>query len=236
MAYNIGQLRKNQVGSFAKDILGWTETTVASGQSEEGTISFDNFAIDLTTSSNFPTMTSDKYYYLHFQVAQTQDGYDQNFVVRLQKKESTSEDDIQDIASYTVQSGVEGSYIDFEMIIAPNSSYEYLILYLKRNSLDYSDATEGGRKMEVKIKDFCVIDNVLDNVFADLGISSVSKIGIQSAPGTLMCINGEEIRVGRSGIYEINNGVYVSFVGFVEAKNEETGIRDINYFILDYSY
>mgnify|MGYP003288954105 FL=1 len=48
-----------------------------------------------------------------------------------------------------------------------------------------------------------------------------------------MSINGEGIKVGRSGIYEINNGVVVSSIGFVI----ESGDNDVsNYFILDYQY
>jgi len=45
-----------------------------------------------------------------------------------------------------------------------------------------------------------------------------------------MCINGEEIRIGPSGIYEIKNGYTVNFIGFAILPN------DNNYFILDYQY
>ena len=31
----------------------------------------------------------------------------------------------------------------------------------------------------------------------------------------LMCINKEQIRIGKSGIYEINNGIKINFIGFV---------------------
>ena len=45
-----------------------------------------------------------------------------------------------------------------------------------------------------------------------------------------MCIDGEQIRIGRSGLYEINNGVVISFLGFIVAED------DNKYFILDYQY
>jgi len=34
-----------------------------------------------------------------------------------------------------------------------------------------------------------------------------------------MCINGEPIRIGPSGIYEIRNGYKVNFLGFVPGKS-----------------
>ena len=45
-----------------------------------------------------------------------------------------------------------------------------------------------------------------------------------------MSIDGEAVRVGRSGIYEINNGISVSFIGFIVEPD------DNKYFILDYQY
>ena len=45
-----------------------------------------------------------------------------------------------------------------------------------------------------------------------------------------MCINGEEIRVGRSGLYEILNGYKVTFIGFIVEPN------DNKHFMLDYQY
>jgi hypothetical protein len=43
-----------------------------------------------------------------------------------------------------------------------------------------------------------------------------------------MCISGEEIRVGRSGIYEPIKSLPVKFIGFV--------IKDNEFFALDYQY
>jgi hypothetical protein len=56
--------------------------------------------------------------------------------------------------------------------------------------------------------------------------NTLQKIGVQSEPGLLMCINGEEIHVGQSGIYEPIKSVPVTFIGFVIKNNE--------FFALDY--
>lgn len=46
-----------------------------------------------------------------------------------------------------------------------------------------------------------------------------------------MCINGEGIKVGKSGLYEINNGIKITFIGFI-IENES----DSRKFFLDYRY
>ena len=50
-----------------------------------------------------------------------------------------------------------------------------------------------------------------------------------------MCINGEEIRVGRSGLYEILNGYKVNSIGFVP-KPDSISPGGKDYFVLDYQY
>ena len=37
-----------------------------------------------------------------------------------------------------------------------------------------------------------------------------------------MCINGEEIRIGRTGIYELNNGITVQYIGFIVKESDFT--------------
>jgi hypothetical protein len=51
----------------------------------------------------------------------------------------------------------------------------------------------------------------------------------------LMCINGEDIRIGPNGIYEINNGYKITFIGFVVQQSDQTPDKR-DYFILDYQY
>ena len=66
--------------------------------------------------------------------------------------------------------------------------------------------------------------NILDDVTYPL-----KKIGIQARPSFLMCINKQEIRIGRSGIFEVNNGVEITSIGFVPKGADD-------YFIMDYEY
>ena len=60
------------------------------------------------------------------------------------------------------------------------------------------------------------------------------KFGYQSRPGNLIVVNKQPIRVGRSGIYEINNGTDID-----EFMIASPGGRDnskIDAFLLDYAY
>ena len=45
-----------------------------------------------------------------------------------------------------------------------------------------------------------------------------------------MCINGESIYIGRTGIYEINYGISISSIGFVVEPDDNKN------FIMDYQY
>ena len=51
--------------------------------------------------------------------------------------------------------------------------------------------------------DVCTLNNLVNQS------SGWLKIGYQCRPGSLIVVNGEPIRVGRSGIYEINNGTII---------------------------
>lgn len=64
-----------------------------------------------------------------------------------------------------------------------------------------------------------------------LGITEFKKFGVQSSRiGLPLCINGELIRVGRSGIYEVINSVPVNFFGVCV-----DGVQ-LGDFIVDYQY
>ena len=81
--------------------------------------------------------------------------------------------------------------------------------------------------MTIVINQFAIIKNIVKD------INKIVKIGVQGPPSLLMCINGEQIRIGKTGIFEINeDNVSISFVGFIpKIKNNV-----LEYFIMDYEY
>lgn len=247
-----------------KDFLtevNYKETSLESLKDED-MVPFYNFALDVTGEDplNPGMLTPAEHYYLHFRIykrpahQETDKQIDllsgeeidgtgvidngvQKFQLKLRKKNSTEIDITQNVKSYTISAGPADEYVDYEIIIAPDSDYQYVLFFLERTAYDYQVINP--RQLNIEIIDFASIKNVASDIFAKLGITTFSKIGIQSAPGTLMCINGEEIRVGRSGIYEINNGIPVSFIGFASTRMGLNNLEQhprINFFILDYAY
>lgn len=76
---------------------------------------------------------------------------------------------------------------------------------------------------------FCTLRNLIPSN------SSWLHFGFQSRPGTLIVVNGEPIIVGRSGIYEINNGTMIkSFM--IAAPGGSISNNNIDAFLLDYAY
>ena len=71
-----------------------------------------------------------------------------------------------------------------------------------------------------------IITDYLNPYIENMG--RLKQIGVQSHPGLEMCINGEMIRVGRTGIYEINHGIDINFIGFMPEEDD--------HFIMDYQY
>lgn len=181
-------------------------------------IIFTNKVINLNFDSR-------NYYYLNFKI-QTLDS-SQTFYLKLQNVSDTRVEKEQFIKTIVVPQDPEEVYVSFEVIIAPNSTYNQLIWELQRTREDYT-VHEGedqinGRITFVEVESFGTVINKISP-----SISPLAKIGIQGPPSLLMCINGEQIRIGKSGIYEINNSIPITFVGFIPKEND--------YFIVDYEY
>ena len=228
MSYNFGQFRSSQMdGSFSNDIkntftLGWKNT------SEDNGVIFSN----VNATGN--VLQNQKYYYLRFHVAQEQENT-QKFSLKLSISDTQDEEHQQTIEDFTVNTGTGIQY--FQIIIAPNATYNQILWQLKRTYIDYTSPNSRGttgRLMDIQVDELTILENVVtflgQQVSDEERLKSLKKIGVQGPPSLLMCINGEQIRIGKSGIYEITNpGIAVSFIGFVPKTNED-------YFIMDFEY
>ena len=176
-------------------------------------------------------------YYLKFEVTQLPEVI-QEFSIKLQSDEVTI-DNIQNIRSFVVKQGIDKT--TFELIFTPNSNYNQIVFELKRLALDfYTNNGDGtsGRIMKIKILQFDRIINVISSYLAKNypGMTSLKKIGIQGPPGLLFCIDGEEIRIGRSGIYELyNEDINISHMGFI-IKDSLFTQDGKDFFIMDFKY
>ena len=230
-----GQFRKTQLEEYFtiysnSQIIEGQEIKKANSTSE---IEFTNICVSLQGDA---VLQNQSHYYLKFKVAR-RESTQQKFYLRLKNNDNISEsdDEAYTVGEFIAEMGT-GDKI-FEVIISPNKNYNKILWDLQRISDDYQKAPDqgvsSGRLMNVTDIVLANIKNVVDNILASSGASGtttyLTKIGIQGPPSLLMCINGEQIRIGRSGIYEINNeNITISFVGFVP--------NQLDYFIMDFEY
>lgn len=230
MSYNIGQLRRNQINSYST-ALSYRQALI---RNENSIIDFYDQCMYLSGANIVSSIYS---YYLKFEVTQLPE-VTQEFSIRLQSDEVTV-DNIQNIRSFVVKQGLGTT--TFELIFTPNSNYNQIVFELKRLALDfYTDNGDGtsGRIMKIKILQFDRVTNVISSYLAKNypGMTSLKKIGIQAPPGLLFCIDGEEIRVGRSGVYELyNEDITISYIGFI-IKDSLFTQDGKDFFIMDFKY
>ena len=93
-----------------------------------------------------------------------------------------------------------------------------------------------------------------DNVVISNGICGITqnllpqdtialRIGLQAKPNTLFIVNNEPIRLGKSGLFEINNGVKIASVGVlapgcIDDPEDDTDTPGdaVEFFLIDYTY
>ena len=115
-----------------------------------------------------------------------------------------------------------------EVIFKAIQNFNYIYFLLNRDLQDLIRIQTQGSDIE---DDYVTVTSVkilnlsdqLSNKISD--INKAIKIGMQGTPGLLMCINGEAIRIGNSGIYEIKSGYKITFLTFLKKSSQ--------YFILD---
>ena len=131
----------------------------------------------------------------------------------------------------TNTTGYRNQYQVIEFVFSPYVAVNRIGFILRRTQYDYNFSArlvkfEGQSEGNDIFKDYldvCEVENVLDGITAD-------KIGVQSDPGSLIIVNGEGMRIGKSGVLEINCGIPITSLGFAAP---EGNIKD---FIVDYTY
>lgn len=226
MSFNFGQFRRDQLP--VSDYVSSIEYTEQNYQRKTGTTVQKKFVDNMMVIST--PMDNTKSYYL--QVTINRISSQQDFSLLLKK--STNDNISQTIDTFSVSSGSSGTET-FEFVITPNIDYDQIVFYLTRTNTDYQlnngDNTYG-RKSTVQILSFSQIKDLLTT---PINHTPLVKIGVQGPTGMLMVINGEPIRIGPSGIYEINNGYKIKTFGVV-VKDNNLSTDGKEYFILDYQY
>lgn len=230
--YQIGQFRKSQLENYLQPL----QMTMGEQETKEVTteVIFYDICGNLT-GENVVNMTNS--YYLNFNVKQNPE-YSQRFDLKLRNNLDQIEEEEQLLETFLVPKGIATSY--FEIVFTPNNSYNQIVWELKREVIDFSlvlnNNNHYGRLMEVTVKSFDRIVDVMETLKRKYNLTSLKKIGIQGPPSMLMCINGEQIRNSRSGIYEINNDkIQIESIGFVP-KTDTFSSNGSDYFTMDFEY
>lgn len=138
------------------------------------------------------------------------------------------------ILNHVWTSGHSISGVDFSFIFSPRDSdetYNQIWIEMFRETYDQDIYSDGiyGRKIDLDGDIFEAevyeLENLIDNI---TDVDTLTHIGVYSHPNTIMSINGEEIRVGQSGYYELNNFEIKSFGIAAETDDDK--------FIIDYQY
>jgi len=170
-------------------------------------------------------MNNTNCYYIRFNIKKNVDNIQ---IIRLKLRDTqATEDNEQLIEIFEIGAGDEET-VPLEIIIAPNNSYNQIVWELQRTTDDYRKTS---RQIQIEIKEFAQLINIMGRLTANnSNVRYLTKIGIQGPPSLLTCINREQIRLGKNGIYELNNNkIKITYIGFVPRSL-------IDYFILDFEY
>ena len=72
------------------------------------------------------------------------------------------------------------------------------------------------------------LTNILQEQNDENKIYTITKIGLQGPVGTLFCLNGEPLRIGKNGIYELEENIDIKFFG-VALNSNSYCIADLKY-------
>lgn len=215
MAYILGQYneqtRVDGDSTFMSLVTSGTarrrSTSSDSGVSGSSDLVFNNECVQINS-----TLSSNNHYYFHGKIKRMLS--DQEFEIKLVNFDDSSLD--QFIKNVTVTGGNENEWVDIEFTFTPFVTFDTILFYLKRTA---EDSLTGARIPIIIYEELSIINNVIPKKIRP--DTALIKIGVQGRPGALMCINGEEIRICRTGIYEIKNGVIlVDFFSVVNAADE----------------
>lgn len=163
-------------------------------------------------------LNSENIYYLHAKIKRLTT--DMTIYVQLTNYTPTAaQRTTQYLQTINIQRGDSSEWYDFEIIFKPlTDNFNCIVFQLQRTVADFSG--DGYRIPIILYEELSIVKNFKTN----LTDNRIIKMGIQARPGVLMCINGQEIHIGKNGIYEIRNGIiYVDYFSIVKAATEIEG-------------
>lgn len=239
MSYRIGQFRKESGGQYITEISIQKESvrTYLNGLSDQSSYFND---IGFSFEDGGTKFENQRKYFVKLTIKRSNQIQNFQIILRNKNEQNTEEQFLKSFfVPPSINSGTSNQtedsqeYVIVQIVFNPIVDFDQLVLKLSRTASDYAKMNNdgsAGRIIEVD-EEGCKcyqIQNILDSLS---GVNEFIKIGVQGPTGLLMCINGEEIRIGPSGLYEIKNGYKVNFMGFVITEEFQN-----DHFLLDYQY
>ena len=218
MAFNFGQIRKNKnteyLNNISVNLQEQQKQMIIPSLEEDGTF------IDKVFHAS---LSSIKGYFIRLKIYKQSTV--QNINIKMEDTNAITKGG-QLIGSIEIPAGDSADFYIFEKVFMPNRNYNQIKIELERNTNDYEKNPDRiniyGRIINMEVLTFAEVKNIIPY--------RLKRIGVQGTPGLMMCINGEQIQIGKSGIFEINIDYTISYFGVVIEKNSE------QVFLLDYQY
>ena len=238
MACYIGQFRKPQLDNYYNNNQILSENMKLGGGTNFG-IPYTNRSFTISDNNNSPvTLTKGKCYYLKFTTNLTYLGNEPTRYITVKlSTQSASEVNVQ-ILTLKNNPKVGSTPTVVETTFIPNRNYQYILFQITRTSEDDRTTnninnSKGSLFDSITINTFVQLPNTIDiletinpNLYQNIGY--FKKIGIQAPTGFQFNIEGQNIRIGNSGIYQINNGYKIKEIYFSPTQED--------YFIMDFEY
>lgn len=143
--------------------------------------------------------------------------------------------------------GTDKIYVD--LLFQPwQTGFDAILIEMVRTAEDYDIrhvdeetlAVSYGRELDIARTE-CEIEEIKNIVpqMTGSGEVALSHIAIWGQPGQMFSINGEEISLGRNGMFELTNIVPIMSIGVIIRKYDKAGQPldpDMNAFSIDYRY
>jgi len=125
-------------------------------------------------------------------------------------------------------------------VFTPNATYNLIVFVLARTTEDYNviENSQYGRIMDITVNEnnIYLMTNIIDTLASTYGLTELTRIGVQGPTGLMMSINGEQIKIGKTGIYELNDvNIKITYLGFA-LKDNVLNVDGYDNFILDFEY
>lgn len=250
MSYMVAQLRK-------QDNYDYMIPQTISGATVKSQNIFNEFSttnfIDFAWSGNFKVGTV---YYLRFSIKDIKEGtyekidpsshytsdsinrisFDVTLRSGIQLQHQETEENIGNGITRITPDGIEEDrYSVFSYVFTPTANFNYIVLKINRQAFDVFNMDKINNDPPMPRENW-LVNNIgqvnlyeLKNIIGE-NQPSWLKFGYQGRPGSLIVVNKEPIRIGRSGIYEINNGTQITSFMLAAPNN------NIEAFLLDYAY